>query len=503
MTLCRSTTILGALLLLPASASAYPDLHTIGTPGDLATWGAVCSPLAVAPKSINKPGRASQIDACKTGHPHHPDCMSRVTIPLADHPEAVCNDGSPGVFYVRAGTNDDINKWVIHLQGGGACRTHEDCMDRWCGLQGDVPYNANKMSSDWTGDGVVDLPPWGAADGMSDPRAANDFGTWTHVWMYYCSSDSWLGQKTFVDYDTSTTLPPFTMAHRGHTILAAARAMLRKVNPHPAWVTDTERSVPDLDDATTVLFTGTSAGAKGAIQNADWFLAPLPAPDKRLVIDANLDVSDTVLTAHDIWVDASGVAGGVDDTLVNYRAAQDQAAWSGWYTDIDAFVDQSCSATHLAAGTMDRCMSFSTLLTLTDAGGAPLIDTESYIRIDLEDPNNAQMWNGAWPTGEQLTVTSAGPATTAFDALVLTRETLLELYPHPDNNVSGVFGPRCGKHVGLENSQVFFAHKLPNPPTGPVSVYDGLGQWLLAPAANNRNLDNAIPFGKVSFGPGC
>ena len=50
--------------------------------------------------------------------------------------------------------------------------------------------------------------------------------------------------------------------------------------------------VPDLDAATDVIFTGTSAGAKGAIQNADWFLGVLAAPTKRLVIDANMDMTD-------------------------------------------------------------------------------------------------------------------------------------------------------------------------------------------------------------------
>jgi len=504
MTLCRSTTILGALLLLPASASAYPDLHGIGTPGDPATWGAVCSPLAVVPKVIHAPGRASQIDACTPAHPHYPDCMSRVTIPLGDYPDAVCNDGSPGVFYVREGSGDDIDKWVIHLQGGGSCRTQEDCIERWCGLQGDIPYNANKMSSDWDNDGSVDLPRWGAADGMADPNPANDFGTWTHVWMYYCSSDSWLGQETLVDYDASTTLPQFTMAHRGHTILEAARDMLRKVNPNPAWVTDTERHVPDLDAATTVLFTGTSAGAKGAIHNADWFLAPLPAQDKRLVIDANLDVSDAVLALHNIWVDMTGVpAGGANVLFTSFRAAMDQADWLGWYADINAFVDQSCLAKYGPLGTMDRCLSFSTLLTLKDGANKPLIATRSYIRIDLEDPNNARMWDGAWPGGEQLTLGNLGPPTDPYDALVLTRETLLQLYPNPANNVSGTFGPRCRKHVGLEDSQVFSSHKLPNPVVGPISVHDGLSQWLIAPGANNQTVDNANPFAKLSFGPGC
>ncbi|HEY0135164.1 MAG TPA: hypothetical protein VGB85_13845 [Nannocystis sp.] len=48
----------------------------------------------------------------------------------------------------------------------------------------------------------------------------------------------------------------------------------------------------------------------------------------------------------------------------------------------------------------------------------------------------------------------------------LTRQTLIELSLHPNNNVSGIFGPRCRKHVGLEDSVVFARTRRPTPRWG-------------------------------------
>ena len=42
----------------------------------------------------------------------------------------MCNDGSPGVFYVRPGMGADVDKWIIHTQGGGACTAYETCLER-------------------------------------------------------------------------------------------------------------------------------------------------------------------------------------------------------------------------------------------------------------------------------------------------------------------------------------------------------------------------------------
>ena len=80
---------------------------------------------------------------------------------------------------------------------------------------GNLPYQANKMSTDWNDDGVIDLPLNGAAAGMTSDDPANAFREWTHVWMYYCSSDSWLGRGSDVDYaDPAGAGNDFSIDHR-------------------------------------------------------------------------------------------------------------------------------------------------------------------------------------------------------------------------------------------------------------------------------------------------
>src|SRR5688572_12813266 len=57
--------------------------------------------------------------------------LKRVTIDRGQYPDAVCNDATPGAFYVGRYTRDeDRNKWVIFLQGGGGCGSGQACVDR-------------------------------------------------------------------------------------------------------------------------------------------------------------------------------------------------------------------------------------------------------------------------------------------------------------------------------------------------------------------------------------
>ena len=43
---------------------------------------------------------------------------SRYDLDAVD-PDAICNDGSSGVYYFRAGSGTGSTKWVLRLEGGG------------------------------------------------------------------------------------------------------------------------------------------------------------------------------------------------------------------------------------------------------------------------------------------------------------------------------------------------------------------------------------------------
>ena len=503
-------------LALSSSVVAQANLATVvGAPGS-ASWHASC------PGSRHVPFGASQIVSCAA---NPTTCnVSRTTIDTSTFPDAVCADGTPGVFYVRPGVGADIHKWVLHVQGGGGCQTYEDCLARWCGAQGNVPYSANKMSSDWNADGTLDLPLQGRASGMTDDNARNAFGTWTHVWFYYCSSDSWMGRASDVAYSDPAGTNDFSLHHRGHTILNAARQMLRKRNAHPLWTADDGTDVPNLDDATDVIVTGTSAGASGAIQNVDWFLRPLSAPNKFFVMDAMLDMTDDVLLSNDVWVDVDG--DGVGDALYySQRITASLDSWSsGWKHAIDAFVDESCRAVYEPLGRLDRCSYNGVILRLQD-GGVPFIETPTFIRLDLEDGVVSSRWTDMGPSGERLMIGQFGRPTTRDDFTVLARESLVELHNAVGTPVTGVFGPRCGMHVGLESERPFTAHVTPHTvqlvggawvaTIAPSSAHDALWAWYATGAPVHyldtsdvhdptvRNHPITDPVTQFSGGPGC
>ena len=56
--------------------------------------------------------------------------LKKIPLPDAASKLAVCNDGSPAVFYARPGTQQDSDKWIVHLQGGGSCSEKEECSAR-------------------------------------------------------------------------------------------------------------------------------------------------------------------------------------------------------------------------------------------------------------------------------------------------------------------------------------------------------------------------------------
>ena len=501
--------ITNMLLFSALIAQAQPNISTVFGPPGTAGWGAMCGAGASVPSG------ASGLSAC---NPATSNCLLRVTIPTADFPNAVCNDGTPGVFYIRPGVGADANKWIVHTQGGGRCADNQSCQERWCGQQGALPYQANKMSTDWNADGFIDLPMYANAGGQFSISPNNYFSDWTHVWAYYCSSDSWMGRANNVSYLGANN---FSIHQQGHNILEAMRSMLRKTNPNPAWTTDCGTAVADLDTATDVMFTGTSAGAKGALQNVDWFMAPLPAPNKSLVLDANLDMTDLVLWNNDIWIDEDGDSIG-DQLYYSKRITMSQDSWStGWNFDVDAFVDESCRAVYEPMGRLDRCSYFGPLLTLK-YGGVPLLETETFIRLDLEDGVVDKKWDGGWPTGEQLMVGQFGRFTTEDDFTVLARESLEQLFTDPTNSVTGVFGPRCGQHVGLEANIPFGLHTTPDTMPAWVAVsaaqnaHDAIWDWYTNPLGVHRTLDTGDvgdpllqnhpifdPVTQFSAGPSC
>jgi hypothetical protein len=97
--------------------------------------------------------------------------------------QAVCNDGSPAVYYLREGKGTGTNTWVIFLVGGGFCFSVESCDQR-------LITNPELMSS-------RGYPTQLKVPGiLSDsPKSNPDFYNANHVLIPYCSSDLWSGDR--------------------------------------------------------------------------------------------------------------------------------------------------------------------------------------------------------------------------------------------------------------------------------------------------------------------
>ena len=89
-------------------------------------------------------------------------------------PAAVCNDGSQGIYYIQH--DPKHTKWILFLEGGGACSTRAECEER----RKTKPYFTSSRLYPETIEGR----------NLFDDVYFNDHNK---VLLVYCSSDFWLG----------------------------------------------------------------------------------------------------------------------------------------------------------------------------------------------------------------------------------------------------------------------------------------------------------------------
>lgn len=112
---------------------------------------------------------------------------------------AVCLDGSPPGYHIQP---KDLERWTIHLQGGGWCVSKGDCMGRSKGALGssksymtdmDAILAGSPTGSGWNGS----TPDHGdgGAHGIfsSEPTVNPDFYNHTKAYVRYCDGASFAG----------------------------------------------------------------------------------------------------------------------------------------------------------------------------------------------------------------------------------------------------------------------------------------------------------------------
>ena len=406
--------------------------------------------------------------------------LGKVTIDTAKFPNAICNDGTPAVFYYGpATTNADRNKWIIFLQGGGACNSGLACAERWCSINSN--YGIDKMSTSVAKPAI-------RGDGFLSPDAGNYFGTWNRVLVYYCSSDQWQGTKSNT---LSAPIPgtegqnavPYAIEFRGSFIVDAVLDTLRNDTP------SVKRRVsrheiesdgspwPDLDDADAVLFAGSSAGGNGVRNNVDRVAAKLkttnPGLDFRAVIDA-VFTPDT--SERDYSQSRNCLQNPVNCTYEGYTR-------TAWQTLDVALIagrgDASCVTYHIAQepGSEWICNDKNHIM-------LNHIATPFFVRQDLQDPD----------VGGNYVEDKFG---TASD-FAISIESTFRNFPageEPRSTEPGIFAPQCADHESFSHGVEVFNVRI-----GGINWHDTLRNWWTG--AQPKQVIKAYT-GTPGAAPGC
>ena len=381
--------------------------------------------------------------------------LLRKTVDQNVFPRARCNDNSPAIFYYRPATRpQDADKWLIHLQGGGSCGTGMNCAERWFSVN--TNFGARNMTSEG-------FPAGTGANGIFDKdNPTNPFAGFNHVYVHYCSSDTWAGTRENVplvgiDYGLlagGEGLPcaeQYTISFLGRPIFDAVIDTLRRNGVPPtvyAKPDEPARLLPDLDTASVVVLSGGSGGGMGVINNLDHLRSTLPG-EMRVV-----GLTDSAFRPSKEGMDLS------QTSLCVSKQACDVVGQNKWDYEEGSFhlwgakfgSDDSCFSYHTA----DPYQCADTNHILTDH-----VTTPYFVRMDLIDKNAVLDYQEqgifiagtpdpepGTPEHEPLSEQEFAEASRrGILALAVSRRTAHE----PGGVEPGAFAPACRQHDELRN----------------------------------------------------
>lgn len=235
-----------------------------------------------------------------------PTSLNVQYIDTTRYPKAVCNDGSPPVYYIRPGIDEGINKWVIWFEGGGVCESQASCFSRW---QQEKEQMSTCLGADCSQyKALEEMIPNGILS--DDPEKNPELSSWNHVLFHYCSSDSWMGNRT-----DSISSGDITLWFRGHFIAEAMFSSLLSPTDKIGYYS--------LSDAEDIILAGSASGAIGVRAHLDLF-------------------SERIPTAKLVGLSDAGMVPVLLDEGMAFEQAILQQTQQLW----NSFVDQSCLANH-------------------------------------------------------------------------------------------------------------------------------------------------------------
>ena len=331
-------------------------------------WGSASRPLA-APLGSTAPTIAEVMaSVCPEAEVTGPEAGGALhRLMLWDSPYR-CNDGTPPALFVRAALDPaHASDWVIHLDGGASCDTHQRCVDRWCAVGN---YDASDMSAGWS-------PLVAQAGGILGLNEQNSFRGWNIAELYYCTSDVWVGTRSetvllpeppdsaaqTADTGEVFRAPLFSARFEGDGTLSTMLGALSS----GAVSDDGTQVLPPLVDASTVLFSGSSAGGYGAGLQLNPSLSRMPDAKVFAVIDSSLMPSREHLNIED--------SKGLDGTLQENWGLRMGETWG-------AVIEAVCAAS-TPSEELWRCFDMDHLFATSLAGVPIAVHHDLYDTVPL------------------------------------------------------------------------------------------------------------------------
>jgi hypothetical protein len=343
-------------------------------------------------------------------------------------PSAICNDGTPAVYFLRPGFGSAASRWNIQLEGGSVCYDQATCAARDDGLLGSSQFRGDAGSiDDRLGSGIL------SADATQNP----DFYDASTVLIHYCSSDYWSGHHAAVGAFSKDD--PSTWSFLGRAVLQGVFADLTAKH--------------GLGAASEILLSGTSAGALGAFLTANDIAGYVPAGARLVVLpDAGYYVDRPGFDASA----PMGVSAATPTPTEQIFAAGEQL-WG-------ATGEKSCASSHDAG---DFTCFEPELLVKSQAYPMPLFIRQSEAdNIQLGDNGDT---NPKTPAGLAYALYYAGQQNAAQSQI-----------PSPYS----VFGTADTHHV-LTSDTNFTSPAYPFPDAGSLTVAQAVGQWYRDPCTQH------------------
>ncbi|XP_062523405.1 uncharacterized protein LOC134198090 isoform X2 [Corticium candelabrum] len=184
--------------------------------------------------------------------------MRRVDITDAVRLGAVCNDRSPGLYYI---SRTSTNKWIIFLESGSGCGSIEECNERY--MEQKELMTSSEYPETVKGTDVFD----------ADPRLNPDYWDYNFVLIPYCTSDLWIGNSTWNEEEIAKALAGLNFS----ATAVENQFAFRGSSLFRAVVEELEESSAGLSTAAEVVLAGSSAGGLGVLNQAGWLYERLPA----------------------------------------------------------------------------------------------------------------------------------------------------------------------------------------------------------------------------------